>query len=398
MSSALSPNRLDHIDAMRSVAVILVMWTHYAELYAQIAGSQHVLDAIQRSVNFGRAGVVIFFGISGMLIPTSLRGQPVDGMRRFVIRRFFRLYPAFWLSLPIGYFAYWTLFDEQMSRLDLAANLSMIPTAFGHNEVMPHYWTLETELYFYVLCVGLHLLGGLHGMRPLCVTCITLCAAFMVTSALKLIPADALGQYKGMLYHLAIMFWGACFRQTYDNPRARLTFGTQRALWWSISMSYRTAFTIVTTIIVGIALLMAGLDLLHHDFSHVSASIGYFFGIPAFLLLATVLKIRARPFAWMGKISYSIYLLHGVPLYVIYWYCRGHGLTGGPLGFYMAVTIPPSLALSWASYRFVETTGIRIGYALTGSGRVPQSLPSHRGVSRPAVEPARPAPIVRKDS
>jgi peptidoglycan/LPS O-acetylase OafA/YrhL len=370
--------RLDHIDAMRAIAVLLVIWTHYAELYAQIAGSQHVLDTLQQSVNFGRVGVVIFFGISGLLIPNSLRGPLRDGTRRFVIRRFFRLYPAFWLSIPIGYLAYWTLFGQQMSVLDVVANLSMIPTAFGHDPVMSHYWTLETELYFYGLCLALFWLGALQHMRALCFTCIGLCVLFVVTSAFKIIPPTALGQYKGMLFHLAIMFWGACFRQAYDKPQMRVVFATWQNGKREFAMSYRSALTALTVMLVGISLLMAALDLHKHDMVHLSASLGYVVGIGAFILFASVLKIHLRLFAWLGEISYSIYLLHGVPLYAIYWYCKTHGLTGGPLGLYMALTVPPAIALSWLSYRLVEATSIRVGHALTSSRkpRVTESFES----------------------
>lgn len=370
MSETAVRGRLDHIDAMRAIAVILVMWTHYAELYAQIAGSQHGLDTLQSSVNFGRIGVVIFFGVSGLLIPTSLRGSLRDGTRRFVIRRFFRLYPAFWLSIPIGYLAYWTLFGQQMTVRDVLANLSMIPTAFGHDAVMSHYWTLETELYFYGLCLALFWLGALHRMRDLCLTCIGLCALFIVTSALKIIPPNALGQYKGMLFHLAIMFWGACFRQAYDKPQMQVVFATWQNGKRSISMSYRTALAALTAMLLGVSLLMAALDLHKHDIVHLSASLGYVVGIGAFILFASVLKIHLRLFAWLGEISYSVYLLHGVPLYVIYWYCKGHGLTGGPLGLYMALTLPPAILLAWLSYRLVEATSIRLGHTLT-SGRKP---------------------------
>ncbi|WP_414445162.1 acyltransferase family protein [Burkholderia sp. 22PA0106] len=391
MPSAASPHRLDHVDAMRAIAVLLVMWTHYAELYGTIAGSQFAFDTMQQSINFGRIGVVIFFGISGMLIPNSLRGSVADGTRRFVIRRVFRLYPAFWLSLPIGYAVYWLLFGHRMAPMGLAANLSMIPTAFGWDAIMSHYWTLETELAFYALCLALHWLGGLHQMRTLCLTCLGLCAAFVLGSALKLIPADALGQYKGMLYHLAIMFWGACFRQAYDTPRAAVSFGVFRR---RVSLSYRAACVAVTAVVVGIAVLMAGIDLLHRDFVHVSASIGYLFGILAFLLFATVIRIRARVFAWIGRISYSLYLLHGVPLYLIYWYCKANGLTGGPLGVYMVLTVPPALALAWASYRLVETAGIDAGYALTPTRRSPGGVAPRRG----ALDAGRPASAAHDDA
>lgn len=132
-------------------------------------------------------------------------------------------------------------------------------------------------------------------------------------------------------------------------------------------MSYRIALVGLTAMLVAVALLMAALDLHKHDMEHLSASIGYVVGIGAFILFATVVKIHLRLFAWLGEISYSIYLLHGVPLYVINWYCRGHGLTGGPLGLYMAVTIPPAILLAWLSYRLVEATSIRLGHALTSS-------------------------------
>lgn len=60
MSKAQHSERLDHIDAMRAIAVILVIWTHYAERFVALAGSQRVLDTLQRSLNFGRIGVVLF--------------------------------------------------------------------------------------------------------------------------------------------------------------------------------------------------------------------------------------------------------------------------------------------------------------------------------------------------
>lgn len=395
MSHAAGPHRLAHVDAMRAVAVLLVMWTHYAELYGTLAGSQFALDTVQQSVNFGRIGVVIFFGISGMLIPNSLRGAAVDGTRRFVIRRFFRLYPAFWLSLPIGYAVYWLLFGHRMTPAGLVANLTMIPTAFGRDAIMSHYWTLETELYFYALCLALHWLGGLHRMRTLCLVCLGLCAAFVLSSALKLMPADALGQYKGMLYHLAIMFWGACFRQAYDSPRAAVGF---RLFGRTASLSHRAAFAAVTAAVAGVAVLMAGIDLLHRDFAHVSASIGYLLGMLAFLVFATVIRIRAQVFAWIGRISYSLYLLHGIPLYLIYAYCRANGLTGGPLGVYMALTVPPALALAWASYRLVETAGIDAGHALTPSNRPPGGGGAGAAPHRNPLDNARPAQAARDEA
>ncbi|SAK84375.1 acyltransferase [Caballeronia calidae] len=363
------PHRMSHVDAIRAVAVLLVMWTHYAEEFSAIAGSQQWLNGLQQYGGFGRIGVVVFFALSGLLIPKGLTGSTVDGTRRFLIRRFFRLYPAFWLSIPLGYLAYWTLFNRKLDVAGWLANATMIPVVLGQPEVMGHYWTLETELAFYLLCLALFWLGGVQHMRALCMTCIGLCVAFVITSAFKIVPATALGQYKGMLYHLSIMFWGACFRKAYDAPNERMTFNLPGALALRIEWSYKTWLLAMTALIAGTAMLTGAVAFVHNDSQHMINSISYVLGLALFALLATVWKIHLRLFAWLGEISYSIYLLHGIPLYCLYWVCERAGWVGAPLGVYMIATTVLAVGLSWLSFRAVEAPCIRFAHALTSSRR-----------------------------
>ena len=365
MPNSESSKRFDHIDAIRAIAVLLVIWTHYAEKFAPLAGSQHVLDTLQRSVNFGRIGVVIFFGISGMLIPTSLRGALGEGTRRFLIRRFLRLYPAFWLSIPIGWLTYWSLFGKHVSTPQLIANVTMIPTAFWQEPVMAHYWTLETELYFYGLCLVLFWCGALQRMRDLCLICVGLCALFIVTLKLGIIPPTALGQYKAMPYHLAIMFWGACFRKAYDTPLQTLHIRWRSGTHAQVSLTYKSAVGALTMLIFSIALLGAITDWRHHNMVHISSSIAYMFGITIFATLATLLKLHIRMFSLLGKVSYSVYLFHGIPLFGFYWLCQRYQLVGWPLGLYMIIMIVPLIAMSYASYRFCEEPCVRLAHRLT---------------------------------
>lgn len=372
MSKAKSSERFDHIDAMRAVAVILVMWTHYAERFVPLAGSQYVLDTLQRSVNFGRIGVVIFFAVSGMLIPTSLHGEIGAGTKRFLIRRFLRLYPAYWLALPAGYFVHWYLFDKAMDIHGFLANVTMIPVAFGESLILPHGWTLETELYFYGLCLMLFWCGALHRMFYLCLVTIGLCGLFVLTLELQLFPADLLSQYKTMPYHLGIMFWGACFRQAYETPTQLLRIGWARSGALShISITYRSAVACVTIPVVGIALVGAISDWRHHNMFHLPISLAYMIGIAAFAILATLLKLRIRMLSWLGKISYSVYLLHSLPLFVAFWLCQRFHIVGWPLGLYMIVPIVPLIPLSWAGYRLCEAPFVKLARMLTsrrGSG------------------------------
>ena len=49
--------------------------------------------------------------------------------------------------------------DKQLDAAAWFANLTMLPDALGQPEMMGHYWTLETELVFYLLCIVLVLAG-----------------------------------------------------------------------------------------------------------------------------------------------------------------------------------------------------------------------------------------------
>jgi peptidoglycan/LPS O-acetylase OafA/YrhL len=252
-----------------------------------------------------------------------------------------------------------------MSSIGILVNLTMIPTAFGFDTIMGHYWTLETELYFYLLCLVLFWSGLLHQMRALVTASAALGILFVLTTAWHVIPNNALGQYKGMLYHLSIMFWGAVFRKAYDEPNAILLIGPRRRSIPAVSMTYRGVLIALTTLIALIAVAIAIYTLRRHDYAHVSSSIGYLVGIALFASFATLFKIHHRSFAWLGKISYSVYLLHGIPLYLVFWLCRHYQWTGAPLGVYMLAPLAPAIALSWLSFKFCEAPSIRAGHALT---------------------------------
>ena len=103
-------HRYENIDALRGIAAMLVVWLHGAELFVRLPGIDgrgQIWYDIAHTVDFGRIGVVAFFMISGYVIPPTLRGPLANGTRRFLVRRFFRLFPAYWLSIPLGYLLLW---------------------------------------------------------------------------------------------------------------------------------------------------------------------------------------------------------------------------------------------------------------------------------------------------
>lgn len=119
----------------------------------------------------------------------------------------------------------------------------------------------------------------------------------------------------------------------------------------------------VLMLLVGAAITLNGMMRL--DFAHVSSGLAYIIGMTAFLFFLLVWKIENGKAAFFGRISYSMYLLHPVALYVASWVCMTYGIAGLPLGAYMAVTLLPAVFLAWASFRFIEQAGIDLSYRLT---------------------------------
>ncbi len=98
-----APQRLDYVDCMRAIAALLVLILHAGELavhtFRSTAFDSWALTPAF-TFDFGRAGVNLFFALSGFVIPASLANS--RDKIRFPIRRFFRLYPAYWLSILVS--------------------------------------------------------------------------------------------------------------------------------------------------------------------------------------------------------------------------------------------------------------------------------------------------------
>jgi peptidoglycan/LPS O-acetylase OafA/YrhL len=290
----LKVNRLGHIDAMRGVAAMAVVLQHSLELVG--------LDS--PVFNLGRFGVVLFFFLSGFVIPFSFSGdQPV---RRFLITRFFRLYPAYWAPLAAA------LLVTDFPPWVAAVNLTMIQNGLGVPNVVQAYWSLFYELFFYLICVVLWLRG-----RPM-----------LWTGVLALF---FLSQFWSQFAVVGFMLTGTLVRYF-------LMEKNREAAPWAVA-------AVVGTVAVAFSKFLGSDDFLF----------GYATGELAALtcfLLVILAKPRSILCEWFGKISYSIYLLHGVVLLAM-------PLIWAPA--YVALVCGISIALAAMNYRWVEEPSIRIG-------------------------------------
>jgi peptidoglycan/LPS O-acetylase OafA/YrhL len=146
-------SRLAWLDALRGFAALCVVFDHGTGLVLR-----PLHGYLYHWLNFGQYGVFVFFLVSGYIIPASLERK--GSIRGFWISRAFRLYPLYLLAIVAAGAAYelgyGTLRGGQHHPLEAAASwLLMIPNLLTGPNVPNVTWTLSYEMTFYLLLAAL---------------------------------------------------------------------------------------------------------------------------------------------------------------------------------------------------------------------------------------------------
>ncbi|MFE2536040.1 acyltransferase family protein [Streptomyces sp. NPDC059371] len=152
--SAGSP-RLGRLDALRGIAALLVAVDHSS--YSFMAEFR---EQVMPQIDIGRYGVMLFFLVSGYVIPASLERRGC--VRSFWIGRAHRIYPlwavvvgsALALNL-VGVAHLGTRFEGRNPFTVAVAHTTLLQELLGTPSVVLVLWTLSYELAFYLLVVAL---------------------------------------------------------------------------------------------------------------------------------------------------------------------------------------------------------------------------------------------------
>jgi peptidoglycan/LPS O-acetylase OafA/YrhL len=391
-------SRLAWLDALRGIAALCVVYAHF---------STHVLPQVHNAVynvfDPGLYGVLVFFMISGYIVPASLERK--GSIRGFWISRLFRLFPLFAFAVVAALLlhdvGYATLRGTQTDpTASVLAHLFMLDDLLGGNNLIVVLWTLSYEMVFYLLLtalftVGLHQRSGrlaalfalgavlLGGLLPtiwlshssLGLTRVALGADILVMGGLSIaVAARGLPRMLGAWLAAATGLVLVAL-----NERASAFEGlTILALMFTGTMLYRAEqgqisrrrAGVVAAAIVGAAIAagawhipsVAGDTPLQQREWVVSVAL-------AGLTFALGLGLRNLPvpsaLAWLGLVSYSVYLLH--PLLIDVYGSIPFAEAPHPAGLQVALTaafLAALLACCALTYYLVEKPMQRVGRAI----------------------------------
>jgi len=347
--------RFEEVDGLRAVACALVIWHHVSDAFAEISSSGLWLRDLASAGNVGWIGVLTFFAISGYVIPNSVRGTRGEGLRRFGLRRFWRLYPPFWFALV----ATWLLNPGNYTAARMGWNFTMLPSLGGAEPAAGHFWTLEMELVFYFLVALLFLACGRLGWRVILPVYLVFGFCYVEWSRF-----DFEDHWRYTLLFLWIMFWGALCREIMRLDFSRWVGASRVGLARAVALGLATGALAMRPLK---SVWFGALDGREGSLQFGTATS---IAVLLFLFWVVLVPVRATWLARVGRWTYSTYLLHAVVFYGVLKLIRGlelDFLTGWPLPVYVGAMMVLCFAVGGLAYRWVELPSDRVGHRLTQS-------------------------------
>lgn len=306
------------IEGVRGLAVAMVFLVHFDATFARFLPPGSLGRAVSTwASRIGYHGVDIFFVLSGFLIYRGVVGRKVS-YATFFARRIRRIYPTFlavfaiYLALSMVLPSYSKL--PAQGRLSyIAANLLLLPGVFPIQPLITVAWSLSYEIFFYLslpVIVGVLRMGA---WRP-AARIIFFSSIPIVLFLLGPIGHEALSRFQIFLPGMIL---------------ADLAFGWRAGATLSPSLERLLIPVILGVAAVGVWLenlsgaALARVPIARH-FEGPDAAVRQMvlIGGAAALLIWTGLRVKGRvsrllswrPLRYLGNMSYSYYLLHGLTL------------------------------------------------------------------------------------
>jgi len=314
ITRTMTPNqhhrRIDVLDGLRAIAVVMVMLYHYYTRWAPPLAPVNYYPYSNRFAGwfrYGYFGVNLFFIISGFVIFYTL--EKSQSLRDFWIKRLTRLFPAMLVCSLISYFLI-PVIDAQnrFGYLHSKTALDFLPSlTFTHPELWAKllnnpdirnisgvYWSLWVEVCFYLCASLLYFVK-----RPY----------FLRSWMLFLIPVTALKIYRELMGSTppdTIAVRWLTRAANYFNFCSVSAYFSLGILFYSLFFHKKIPITAVIICTVSVLVELYFLK----DAEKILLQLAISFFMLLIYAPACLAWLQNRYIVRLGIISYSVYLLH----------------------------------------------------------------------------------------
>jgi peptidoglycan/LPS O-acetylase OafA/YrhL len=305
------------LDAIRGLAALSVVAYHVSWLNPTASLNYVKNSYVMVDVFFVLSGFVIFYSYSGKL-------GTVGGVRRFVWRRFWRLYPLHFTFLIV------TLLIEALKFVLVWRHVMNVNhPAFAENNMSAFVknlflvqalhttdqdtfnipaWSISTEFCAYLVFATAAFVSPTRAVL-LTISCVICTTNFLFLIALGPLSTSLTYDF-GIVRCLVGFFLGVLLYALHDRARATSFVRMNARLFGGI---------VVVSLLVFIAFLSSK--------GHVGYADLCIYPLSAAVILPAALAPEAsaarflysRPLQWLGRVSYSVYMVH----YAVLWFVKG---------------------------------------------------------------------------
>lgn len=380
------------LDGLRCASIVAVVWHH-------AAGHDYGFYLLRD----GYLGVNLFFVISGFLITTLLlreREQPGGiSLRRFYMRRSLRIFPLYyavlliWLAVVLLTVRDTPAGDLFLHNLPFFATFTQtwfVSANFVVTVIFYYSWSLAVEEQFYLLWSPV-LRFTKRNLWPVLVASVLIVWPLLITLGFG---TSLLGGHIAILASVpATICLGALLAHALNEPRwydrIRSLLGGRLAAPLALVALLVGAFAMEVHVIWGLLLVSVLMVIL------VAACV-----VREENGLAPVL--RWRPIAWIGTISYGMYLLHMFAINAVQLVAAKLGSAHPNPVLLFLVSLGMTIVGAALSYRYFESYFLRIKdrYFRSRRAKAAESAPLEPTsvASAAPVAPAQATPAVALDT
>lgn len=266
MPAQINQTKIENIEVTRGLASLGVCVVHMGML-----AEYNSYPAVNYIVNSGQLGVIMFFIISGFIMPYSLykNNYKINDFFRFIIKRSIRIDPPYYILLALTLL--FLIKSEQINLKNIIYNIfylvPFVKTSYWYDTI---FWTLGIEIQFYII-LGLCYPLLMKLKMPYLIIILLLCFHS--------------GKFAGWADRRFILAYGHFFALGFlaflvKVKKIPTNFGIGLLIFLCLEMAFLIAIRYVVICLFTI------------------------------LLIMVVPPIKNRIMTFLAKISYSLYLVH----------------------------------------------------------------------------------------